>query len=265
MSGGVLLWPRERAARFWLPEAARGSSPMTAARNRRPRDLVPETELPDRYQTQWRATFVAQALEHCRPGMTILDAGGGDAPTLPPEIRPPDTTYIGLDPDSNDLSRGHYDVRLLAGASDRQPDLVDRVDLILSWNVLEHVPDMPSALACFHAYLKPGGVLLARFAGRWAVFAIASRLMPHRLRVGLVSRLIGSPAEEHFPTHYNRCTASAFHRMLSDWSEHQIVPNYRGAGYFAFSRPIQRAYLAYESIAMRKPELATHYNVRAVR
>jgi SAM-dependent methyltransferase len=238
---------------------------MSDAHTGRRRRLVPETELPARYQEPWRPLFVAHALAHCHPDMTIVDVGGGGAPTLPREARPARSTYIGLDPDSDDLAVGDYDVRILAGASESQPGLVGSVDLILSWNVLEHVPDMPSALERFHSYLKPGGVLLSRFAGRWAVFAVASRLMPHRLRVQLLSRLIGSPPDSHFPTHYDRCTARAFDLMLADWSEHEIVPLYRAAGYFAFSRPIQRAYLTYESVAMRIPDLATHYNVRAVR
>jgi SAM-dependent methyltransferase len=231
----------------------------------RPKRLVPESELPDRYQVPWRPSFVAQALEDCQPEMTILDVGGGDAPTLSPEDRPADSTYIGLDPDSGDLAKGDYDIRILAGAADLQPELVGAVDLILSWNVLEHVPDMELALDRFHSYLKPGGVLLSRFAARRAVFAVGSRLLPHRVRVALLSRVLGSPEEDHFPTHYNRCTERDFDHMLAGWSEHEIVPLYRGAGYFAFSRPLQRAYLAYEALAMRSPGLATHYNVRAVR
>jgi SAM-dependent methyltransferase len=227
--------------------------------------LVPESELPARYQTPWRDAFVAHALADCHVNMIILDVGGGASPTLTPQLRPRYSTYIGLDPNPGDLAKGDYDVRILATASDRQPQLVGAVDLILTWNVLEHVPDMPSALAAFHAYLKPGGVLLARFAGRWAAFAVAGRVLPHSLRVRLLSRLIGAPPENHFPTHYDRCTARDFDLMLAGWSEHEILPLYRAAGYFAFSRPLQRAYLAYESLAMRSRALATHYNVRAVR
>jgi SAM-dependent methyltransferase len=238
---------------------------MSGAHPARRRRLVPETELPARYQTPWRPTFVEQARAQCRANMTILDVGGGDEPTLPRELRPVRTTYIGLDPDPADLAKGDYDIRILAGASDLQPELVDGVDLILSWNVLEHVPNMASALSRFRSYLKPGGTLLARFAGRWAVFAVGSRLMPHTLRVQLLWRLIGSPPDNHFPTHYDRCTARDFDLMLAGWSEYEIVPYYRAAGYFAFSRPIQRMYLAYESIAMRNSQLATHYHVTAVR
>ena len=229
------------------------------------RRLVPETELPARYQVPWRSAFVARALDHCRPGMTIVDLGGGDSPTLPPGVRPASTTYIGLDPDAGDLGRGHYDRRIVAGASDWQPDLAGTVDLIVAWNVLEHVPDMTSAMACLHAYLKPGGVFLARCAGRWAVFAIASRMIPHGLRLQMLSRLIDEPAEDHFPTCYDGCTFRDFDRCFHEWSEHEITPLYRGGGYFAFSRPLQRAYLAYEAWVMGAPQLATHYDIRAVR
>jgi SAM-dependent methyltransferase len=226
---------------------------------------VPESELPDRYQTPWRQGFVSQAVEQCRSGMTILDMGGGSRPTLPPQLRPDGSRYIGLDPDSHDLAAGEYDDRISAGASDFQPSLVANVDLILSWNALEHVPDMSTALQNAHAYLRPRGVFLARFAGKWAAFAVASRLMPHALRVQVLSRLIGAREEDHFPTHYDACTVRAFRRMLASWSRHEIVPLYRGAGYFAFSRALQRGYLAYESQAMRYPQLATHYNVKAIR
>jgi hypothetical protein len=128
---------------------------MSDAHTRRARRLVPETDLPARYQTPWRPAFVAQALEHCRPEMTILDVGGGDAPALPTHAQPASSTYIGLDPGSSNLAKGAYDVRIIAVASEAQPRLVGGVDLLLSWNVLEHVQDMPTALARFHSYLKP--------------------------------------------------------------------------------------------------------------
>jgi hypothetical protein len=45
------------------------------------------------------------------------------------------------------------------------------------------------------------------------------------------------------------------------------VPFYRGATYFKFSRPLMRAYLAYESTIERRraANLATHYLVVAKR
>ena len=47
----------------------------------------------------------------------------------------------------------------------------------------------------------------------------------------------------------------------------EILPRYRGAGYFAFWRPAEVVYLAYENWLIRsgKSDLATHYVVSAVR
>ncbi len=232
---------------------------------RRTRHLVPAPELPDRYQEPWRTAFVADALDRCWPGMTILDVGGGAMPTLPAHVRPTSTTYIGLDPSARDLERGDYDLRLIAGASDLQTGLVGTVDLILSWMVFEHIPDMTTAFTCFHAYLKPGGCLMARFAGRWAFFAVAGRLIPYSLRLTLLSRLLSQPAADHFPTHYRDCTPRRLQPLLADWSTHEVVPYYRGATYFEFSRVLQHLYLSYEALAMRSSSLATHYEVKAVR
>jgi len=55
--------------------------------------------------------------------------------------------------------------------------------------------------------------------------------------------------------------------MLSPFSAVEIVPFYRGAPYFGFWRPLQRAYLAYESAIERRERrnLATHYLVIATR
>lgn len=229
------------------------------------RHAVLESELPSRYATGWRPAFVDRALGHCRPEMTILDVGGGARPTLPREVRPASTRYIGLDPDERDLASGDYDERILGSAATVQAALVGNVDVIVSWNVLEHVPDLKAALACFHSYLRPGGVLLAHFSGRWALFAIGARLMPHPVRVRLMVRLIGATADDHFPTYYDRCSARQIRQLMDDWQQWDLEPHYRGAGYFAFSRLMTRIYLAYETVAMRYPQLATHYTVCAVR
>lgn len=230
------------------------------------RHLVPESELPARYQAPWRPGFVSEALKCVPETGIILDVGGGARPTLTPVDRPPACRYIGLDPDRNELEQGAYDEIVISGASDPLVHLSGQVDLILSWDTLEHVPDMRAALTNFHDLLKPGGILLARFSGRWALFAIAARLMPHMLRTWLLASLIGSNEDNHFPTHYDRSTSRQFHKMLGSWSSYEIIPHYHGAGYLAFSRPLQRAYLLFEEkVAMRTPELATHYQVRAVK
>ena len=54
---------------------------------------------------------------------------------------------------------GASDLRVLDLDLMRDPVPADRYDLIYSMTVLHHVPDVPRALAAFHAMLEPGGWL----------------------------------------------------------------------------------------------------------
>ena len=107
--------------------------------------------------------------------------------------------------------------------------------------------------------------MLAQLTGSNAGFALLGRFLPHALRVRIATRWLGHEEEEKFPTRYERSSYKALERKLSSWSEVEIVPFYRGAPYFRFSRPLQRAYLAYESSIERRRlrNLATHYLVVA--
>src|SRR5581483_8166375 len=139
------------------------------------------------------------------------------------------------------------------------------VDVIISWQVLEHVSSLPRALSNLRAALRPGGTLVAQTSGSYAAFALAARVMPHRLRVTLMARQLGHAEEEKFPTHYDRCTARAIRKMLLQWESSEIVPFFRGAPYFGMSRPLQRMYLRYEDFIYSRSwdSLATHYLIMA--
>ena len=81
------------------------------------------------------------------------------------------------------------------------------------------------------------------------------------MKLWVATRVLGHREEEKFPTRYDRSSHRALAGLLEPWSEFSIVPFYRGAVYFKFSRPLMRAYLAYESALERREakNLATHY------
>lgn len=224
--------------------------------------------LPARYGRRMQDAF----LERLRPllveGVTILDVGGGRDPTLGAADRPTGCRYLGLDISAEELEAAGadaYDAHYVHDIAEPLPHLSD-VDVIISWQVLEHVASLPMALTNLRAMLRPGGSLLAQTSGSFAAFAVAARLMPHWLRVKVLTRYLGHLEEDKFPTHYDHCTARALRKLLRSWASSQIVPFYRGAPYFSISRPLQRLYLGYEDfIAAREWEnLATHYLVVAV-
>jgi SAM-dependent methyltransferase len=225
--------------------------------------------LPARYGSRMQDVL----LEKLRPllvdGVRILDVGAGRSPTIAPQDRPPGCEYVGLDISAQELESapsGAYDSSVVHDISSPYAGLRD-FDLVLSWQVLEHVSDLNRTLANLGEMLRPGGVLLAQTSGSYAAFALLARVMPHRLRVYAMARFLGHREEQKFPTSYDRCTEKAIRAMLSGWASVEIVPHYRGAPYFGMVRQLQRVYLVYENTVARRhaTNLATHYLIIARR
>ena len=65
-----------------------------------------------RYQEPWLQAWDEIVAREMRPGIQILDVGSGRRPAIPPEQRPPNCTYVGLDLSMDELKaapRGSYD------------------------------------------------------------------------------------------------------------------------------------------------------------
>ena len=223
-------------------------------------------ELPARYHVRWHDPFESNIGVRLREGISVLDVGSGRNPTLAPFDRPAHVRYVGLDISSEELEAAGplaYDQTFVADLTTPLPDLVGTIDLAVSWQVFEHVKPLQTALANLHSYLKPDGTLISLFSGGLSAFAIVNRLTPTAVGTRLVKRSMRRDAnlQPVFPAYYDRCTYSALRRMTSDWTAVEIHPLFRGATYFHFSRPLTRAYVAYENAVRRAGlrDLATHY------
>jgi SAM-dependent methyltransferase len=225
--------------------------------------------LPDRYGYRMQDVFLVRLAPLLTDGVRVLDVGAGRAPTIATEDRPPGSWYAGLDISDSELRAapdGAYD-ELLVHDVTRPLEREGEFDVAISWQALEHVDCVPAALENLRRSLRIGGTLVAQLTGRYALFALISRLVPHRARVWALSRWLDQPSAEKFPTRYDHCSARALERLLAPWSEHLVVPFYRGASYLSPLRPIQQAYLVYESALARRDarNLATHYLIIAKR
>lgn len=224
----------------------------------------------ERYLEAWRAAFDEQVGPALRPGVRVLDVGAGRKPTIAIEERPQACHYVGLDVSRDELelaSPGSYDEIYVADVACRLHELENRFDLIVSWQVLEHVKPLAPAVENLRAYLQEGGLLVAQFSGAFSVFAIANRRLPTEFSVRALHRLLGRDSETVFRAYYDRCYYSALAKLFEQWSKWDIVPRYRGASYFPFSRSLQALYLRYEDwiSAHKCRNLATHYIVAATR
>lgn len=227
--------------------------------------------LPPRYSEDWRAPF-DQAVHSCLfPGIRILDVGSGRAPTLGREARPAGCRYVGLDMSMSELEAAGpeaYDEVLVGDIADRSLCLpADHYDLALSWQVLEHVTSLETALSNIRRSLVPGAHLVAQFSGRRSAIALANRVTPGRIAKPAMSRLLGRDPHSVFEASYDRCTFDDLEVLMADWSQASITPRFRSATYLGFLPPAQWAYLKYEDWTVRtgRRNLATHYLLDATR
>jgi hypothetical protein len=134
-------------------------------------------------------------------------------------------------------------------------------DIVVSWQVLEHVKPLAVALANIRSYLRPGGLFVAHLSGTFSPFGLANRVIPQRAAVWLMHRLLDRDPTSVFPAYYDKCWYSALESLGRCWKTFSVHPRYAGAGYFRFSPMMQRLSLAYEEWTIRSGHynLATHY------
>jgi SAM-dependent methyltransferase len=196
-------------------------------------DAARGARLPARYATGWYEQFEARVRPSLELGTRVLDVGSGRTPALAPERRPDGCFYAGLELSAEELGRaprGSYDETIAADASVPLPQLCGRFDLLLSWQVLEHVAPLDVALTNLRSYLRPGGRMVALLSGGLSAFGLINRAISPRLGVWALERLIGRDPDTVFPACYDCCTYTALVGMLRDWSDAEVVPLFRRSG-----------------------------------
>lgn len=229
--------------------------------------------LPERYDgypASFRASFDRAVGAVLRPGQRVLDVGSGRSPSLRPGARPDGCWYVGADIVADELRlapEGSYDATLVDDITRFSPALEASFDLIISFQVLEHVKPLAPALENMRRYLRPGGALVAQLSGAFAAYSLIARVTPRPVTEWAQRRLYGRLPETVFPARYDRCWYGALCRHLEAWRSATVTPLWIAAPYFRFSRPLRAAYVAYEEWARRadRRNLAPYYVIEARR
>ena len=136
---------------------------------------VPETAAPERFAA--RRAFL---LAHVRPGLRVLDLGGGDG-AFAAELVAAGCAVVAVDVAAEALRRASarvpgLDARLVAEGAALPLD-EDAVDVVWAGEVLEHVADVVGLLADVRRVLRWTGTLVATtpYHGRAALAALAMR------------------------------------------------------------------------------------------
>ena len=227
-----------------------------------------EYRLPPRYDGRRDTEFWRVVDEALVPGASVLDVGAGRRPTIAPGSRPEGVLYVGVDIEGGELAEappGSYDETYVLDAQRSVPELRERFDLIVAWQVLEHFRDLPAAAEAFRTYAKPGGSFVAILSGRYAVYAIANRVIPFRVGSRVVAWLMRRPVETVFPAYYDHCYESGLQEAFAGWDEVHVTPLWRAADYFTRLPGLRGLYVRYENWASERghDNLATHYIVAA--
>jgi SAM-dependent methyltransferase len=125
-----------------------------------------------------------------RPGLRILEAGCGSATML---RLPPDAYVTGLDISQRQLDRNRVLDEKILGDIQTHPLPEAAFDLIICWDVLEHVPQPDRAVANLSRALRAGGLLLLAMPNARSIKGLLTKCTPHRFHLWMYRTVYGQP------------------------------------------------------------------------
>jgi SAM-dependent methyltransferase len=132
----------------------------------------------------------------------VLEAGGGSASHVP---LPAGARVTTIDISPEQLARNTYAAETLLGDLQTFDFGMRRFDLVVVWDVLEHLEQPEAALERLAAVVRSGGRLVVVGPLPSSFKGLVTRLTPHRLHVLFYRHVLGSttagePGHAPFPT-----------------------------------------------------------------
>jgi len=139
--------------------------------------------------------------------LAIYEAGGGSTTILPLDmLRRSHVTVV--DTDEDQIRNNEYAQETILGDVQSYRFAPGSFDLVICYNVIEHLPDVEAALLRFCESLKPGGLILIGAPNPNSLSGVVTKYSPHWFHVWFY-RLVkgdkqaGLPGQAPFPTHYH--------------------------------------------------------------
>jgi SAM-dependent methyltransferase len=139
--------------------------------------------------------------------LKVYEAGGGATSFLPLDImRRAHITVVDIDETQN-LNNEYADEKILGDIQTyRFPS--DSFDLVICYNVIEHLPDVQAALLRFCACLKKNGLVLIGAPNPNSLSGVVTKYTPHWFHVWFYRHVrgdmdAGKPGEAPFPTFFH--------------------------------------------------------------
>lgn len=201
------------------------------------------------------ADFMTAIQSALRPGMVVLDVGGGKRPTIAPDLKASlGAQVIGVDISQEELNAappGCYD-QIICGDLTKAIALPE-ADLAISRSVTEHVRDPRAMYLNILRALRPGGLLISYIPNKFAPYAMVNAALPNRITKVLLSFFHWESKEETgFPAFYRHCYPSRFEALLLGvgFRDVRIRPAYRSE-YCNFFLPLHAVELIWQLLTSR--------------
>lgn len=136
--------------------------------------------------------------------LSIYEAGGGSTSYMPPGLLGrSDVTVVDIDADQ--IARCDYATTKRTGDIQTLRFEPGQFDLVVCFNVIEHLPDVEGALRGFAEALRSGGVLFIGAPNPRSLSGVVTRVAPHWFHVWYYRHVLkdakaGQPGCAPFPT-----------------------------------------------------------------
>jgi len=176
---------------------------------------------------------------------SVLEAGGVDRPMIARSDR---FTFIGVDIDERPDCSVLYDEFIVQSIED---PLQKEVGMVLSFTLMEHVPNNTKAVKSMFESLKPGGTTHHYIPSKHHPYSLALRAVGPMLQKKLIPHLRpGAEDVTGYPTFFDHCTPGQMERLFKKqgFTDVEVRPYYRANDYFAFFLPLYVAVSLFENL-----------------
>jgi SAM-dependent methyltransferase len=139
--------------------------------------------------------------------LAIYEAGGGSTSFLPLSVL--DRAHVTVvDIDEDQIRNNDYAQRTILGDIQSYRFEPGSFDLVICYNVIEHLPDVEAALLGFCQSLRSGGLILIGAPNPKSLSGVVTKVSPHWFHVWFYRHVrgdknAGKPGQAPFPTFFH--------------------------------------------------------------